>query len=145
MFEAATDNTRRLEQEIEGGLRQALGYEVATFIRNDTEVATVAAYQPFTPAQLASAGALVVGFLREPPDAAIRKAVLALRTDVDDFHLNGREMYWRCAGRQSDSKLSNAVFERTLKGKATFRNFNTVTRLAARYPSSQEEGRVPGL
>ena len=125
-----------LESKIERHLHQALGYEVATFIRSAGEVATVAAYRPFTAAALASAGALVVGFLRAPPDAATTRAVLALRTDIDDFHVNGREMYWRCAGGQGDSKLSNTVFERTLKGKATFRNINTVTRLAARYPST---------
>jgi len=49
--------------------------------------------------------------------------------------VNGRELYWRTAGGQSDSTLTNALFERTLKGRATFRNINTVTRLAARYPS----------
>jgi len=125
-----------LEERIERSLHQALGYEVATFIRSDAEVANVARYKPFTAAQLASAGALVVGLLRDPPDAPTKKAVLALRTDIDDFHVNGREMYWiRRAGRQSDSKLSNTVFERTLKAKATFRNINTMTRLAARYPS----------
>ena len=124
-----------LEPKIERHLHQALGYEVATFIRSDAEVAAVAASRPFAAAQLASAGTLVVGFLREPPDAAAKKAVLALKTDIDDFQVNGREMFWwRCAGRQGDSTLSYAVFERTLKGKATFRNINTVTRLAARYP-----------
>ena len=96
-----------LESKIERHLHQALGYEVATFIRSASEVATVAAYRPFTAAALASAGALVVGFLRAPPDAAATRAVLALRTDIDDFHVNGREMYWRCAGGQGDSKLSN--------------------------------------
>ena len=123
-----------LERKIERHLHQALGYEVATFIRSENEIAAVATHTPFARDRIEAAYALVVGFLREPPDAATKKAVLALRTEVDDFHVNGREMYWLCAGRQSDSKLSNAVFERTLKCSATFRNINTVTRLVARYP-----------
>jgi uncharacterized protein (DUF1697 family) len=123
-----------LETKVERHLSEALGYPVATFIRSDAEVASVAGYRPFkdTPAEFA--GALVVGFLRAPLDAATTRAVLALKTDIDDLHVNGRELHWRTAGGQSDSTLSNALFERTLKGKATFRNINTVTRLAARYP-----------
>ena len=36
-----------LEVKVERHLRQALGYEVATFIRNEAEIAAVAAYRPF--------------------------------------------------------------------------------------------------
>jgi len=123
-----------LEVRVERHLHQALGYEVATFIRNEAEIAAVAAYRPFKHLPADFTGALVVGFLREPLDAATRRAVLALKTEIDDLHVNGRELYWHTTGGQSDSTLSNALFERTLKGKATFRNINTVTRLAARYP-----------
>ena len=123
-----------LEAKVERHLRQALGYDVDTFIRTDEEVTAVAGYRPFKDIPAGFAGSLVVGFLRGPVDATTSRAILALRTEVDDLHLNGRELYWRTAGGQSDSTLSNALFERTLKGKATFRNINTVTRLAARYP-----------
>jgi len=123
-----------LEAKVERHLHDALGYEVATFIRSEAEVAAVAGYRAFKDTPTGFKGALVVGFLREPLDAATKRAVLALKTDIDDLHVNGRELYWRTAGGQSDSTLSNALFERTLKGKATFRNINTVTRLAARYP-----------
>ena len=124
-----------LEAKIERHLHQALGYEVHTFIRSESEVAAIAGYKPFRTVPANFAGAMVVGFLRGPLDSQTTKAVLALRTAIDDLHVNGRELYWRTAGGQSDSTLTNALFERTLKGRATFRNINTVTRLAARYPS----------
>ena len=123
-----------LESKIERHLHRALGYEVDTFIRTDGEVAAVAGYRPFKNTPESFTGSLVVGFLRGSLDAAAGRAILALRTGIDDLHINGRELYWRTAGGQSDSTLSNALFERTLKGKATFRNINTVMRLAARYP-----------
>ncbi len=123
-----------LEAKIERHLHQALGYEVHTFIRSESEVAVIAGYKAFKTVPADFAGAMVVGFLRGPLDAPTTKAVLALKTSIDDLHVNGRELYWRTAGGQSDSKLTNALFERTLKGRATFRNINTVTRLAARYP-----------
>ena len=124
-----------LETKIERHLHRALGYEVDTFIRTDGEVAAVAGYRPFGDTPGDFAGSLVVGFLRNPCDAATSRALIALSTAIDDLHVNGRELYWRTAGGQSDSTLSNALFERTLKGKATFRNINTVMRLAARYPA----------
>jgi len=130
----STARSASLEARVEKHLYQALGYEVATFIRSDSEVASVAGYRAFKDTPAGFAGAQVVGFLREPLDAATTRAVLALKTDIDHLHVNGREIYWRTAGGQSDSVLTNALFERTVKGKATFRNINTVTRLAARYP-----------
>ena len=124
-----------LESKIERHLHKALGYEVHTFIRSEAEVAAIAAYKPFRTVPADFAGAMVVGFLRGPLDTPTTEAVLALKTAIDDLHVNGREIYWRTAGGQSDSKLTNALFERTLKGRATFRNINTVVRLAARYPA----------
>jgi uncharacterized protein (DUF1697 family) len=58
---------------------------------------------------------------------------MALRTDVDDFRHQGREIYWLCRGKQSESKISNAVLEKTLGQKTTLRGANTVKRMAAKY------------
>jgi len=54
-----------------------------------------------------------------------------VRKDADDFH--GREMCWLCTRKQSESKFSNARFERALKLSATFRGLNTITRLAEKH------------
>lgn len=124
-----------LEAKVERHLLAALGYEVRTFVRSEAEVAAIARYKPFGTLPADFTGAMVVGFLRGPLDNPTAKAVLDLKTAIDDLHVHGRELYWRTAGGQSDSTLTNALFERTLKGRATFRNINTVTRLAARYPA----------
>ena len=44
VFEAASKNAGMLEKKIENGLREALDYEVATFIRTDAELADIANY-----------------------------------------------------------------------------------------------------
>jgi uncharacterized protein (DUF1697 family) len=67
--------------------------------------------------------------------AAARRDLNRLRTDVDDFHVHGSELYWICMKKQSESKISNAVFERTLKVTATFRGMRTMEKLAAKYPA----------
>ncbi|MEK7328685.1 MAG: hypothetical protein AAB217_25850, partial [Chloroflexota bacterium] len=90
---------------------------------------------------LQSAQALNVAFLAGPlPDEA-KKALMGLKTDIDDFHVHGREVYWLCRKKQSESAFSNALFERTLKIQTTFRGFNTVVKLAAKYPPSLNQER----
>jgi len=58
---------------------------------------------------------------------------MSLRSEIDDFHVNGREVYWLCKLRQSDSKFSNVLFEKRLNVRITFRGINTVARLAVKY------------
>jgi len=122
-----------LESKIEKHLAAKLGYEVATFLRTPDEVETIAAYQPFNAAAMKNCGALVVGFVRAPIDAQSIGLVNALKSDIDNFHVNGREVYWMCKVKQSESKFSNAVFERTLRAQATFRGMNTIKKLAEKY------------
>jgi uncharacterized protein (DUF1697 family) len=124
-----------IKAEIEACLRDALGYEVATFIRTPAGVDAIAQYQPFQAAAMKSAVALCVGFLDQPLDATARAALASMKTAIDEFHTHGREVYWLCRNRQSESTFSNARFERILKVRATFRGINTVTRLAATYPT----------
>jgi uncharacterized protein (DUF1697 family) len=133
VFETKSRNARALEREIENVLRQALGYEVATFIRTEAELAAVADYKPFSQADLDGAAALNIAFLAGGPNDDSRQKLMALRTDVDDFHIHGREVYWLCRERQSDSKISNAAIEKALGQKATLRGANTVKKMAAKY------------
>ncbi|MCW5880069.1 MAG: DUF1697 domain-containing protein [Anaerolineae bacterium] len=134
VFETAETDAAALERRIEAHLRDALGYDVATFLRRDAEVAAVAAYQPFPPAEMAAAMALYVGFLGDALDEASVAKVHAFATDIDVFHVHQREIYWACRRRQSESTFSNAVLERALRRRATWRGINTLQRLAAKYP-----------
>src|SRR3990172_10885160 len=117
------------------GLWTSLGYEVSTFVRTEGEVATIAGYRPFRKSLLQGAEALNIGFLARPLSSEARKTLLALKTDIDDFHVQGREVYWLCRRKQSGSTFSNVLFERTLKVRATFRAMSTITKLAAKIRS----------
>lgn len=118
-----------LEEKIEAHLQRAFGFEIDTFIRTDAELAALAAHPAFDAATLGAAQTLVVGFLRDAPDAAAQRALAALETDHDRFVLHGRELYWASRLKQSESTFSNALFEKTLKLRATFRGIQTVQRL----------------
>ena len=132
IFTARGGDTAGIEKKIEAQLLGALGYEVATFVRTAAEVAAVAAGQPF-PAAQAAAGAVYVGFVARPLDAAAARAVMQFKTDADDFRVKGREVYWLRKTRQSDSPFKYVSLEKTLKIRATFRGINTVARLAAKH------------
>jgi uncharacterized protein (DUF1697 family) len=133
IFESTAKNTRSLEKKIEERLRAALGYEVATFIRTEAELAAIAQYQPFSASALKTAQALNVAFLGEELDAAAQKKLLARTTDIDEFHAQGREVYWLCRKKQSESTFSNVVLERTIGQSATIRGINTIQKMAAKY------------
>ena len=84
-------------------------------------------------AALAAAGALNVAFLAAALSPDDEQTLMTLKTTIDDFHVNGREVYWLCQTKQSESTFSNTVFERTLRKQTTLRGINTVRKLAAQY------------
>ena len=133
VFETVLKNAQVLEREIESNLHKALGYEVATFIRTDAELVTIANYKPFRQTDLAMAVALNIAFLAERPDDKSEKRLMELRTDIDDFNIHGREIYWLCRKKQSGSTISNAVIEKALGQKSTLRGANTIKKMAAKY------------
>jgi uncharacterized protein (DUF1697 family) len=133
IFESPARDTAALQRRIEGHLRKSLGYEVKTFIRAEAEIAAIARYQPFSATQVRSAEALNVAFFDAPLKAAAKQSLMAMKTAIDDFHVHGREAYWLCRKRQSESTFFKVGFEKVLGVPVTVRGMNTITRLVARY------------
>ena len=137
IFEASgRANAEALEKWIEGHLREALGYGVATFLRTPAELSRIVSALPFPEADVAVAGHTVhVGFLRRAPDAALIAHLQGLATSFDTFGVGTREMYWLCRGRSSDSLVKWTAVEKAMKLDVTMRNLTTVRKLAAKYAS----------
>ena len=133
IFDTRSKDVDALVKKIEKELKESLGFEVSVFLRSDSELAEIANYKPFPKPQMDSASALNVAFLSEPLDDKSKKFLMALRSDIDDFHAHGREAYWLCRKRQSESKFSNALLEKTLSMKSTLRGLNTIKKLAEKY------------
>ena len=138
VFETQSKNAKALENKIETRLQEELGYEVVTFLRTDNELGEMASYQPFEQRDLEAAVSLNVVFLGDKLDEKSKKGLMALKTDLDDFHLNGREIYWLSRTRQSESPISNLVLTRALGVPSTIRGVNTIKRMAAKYPSPKK-------
>lgn len=129
-FATRASDASALERRIERRLEDELGFEVATFIRTDGEVAAIAAHKPFTQKQAAGAKSVNVAFLAESIDRSQQARVLSLQTSFDDFHFQGRELYWLSRRGQGESTISNVVLERAIGGRATVRGVATVQRIA---------------
>ena len=135
IFLSTSADPAALEQRIEARLAAQLGYSVATFLRTPAELAAIVAQRPFGPIDPLDAGhALSVAFVRCPPAPAAAANLLALTSPVDDFQLAGREIFWRCRVRVSESKVSGARLEKALPTSSTVRNITTIRKLAALYP-----------
>ena len=138
VFTAAPAETRdakavaALERRIERGLRDALGWEVATFVRSVDALVTLAGATPFE--GVADGHTVSVGFLHAPlaPDAEAR--LVALGDARNAFVVQGADVWWWTHGGTSESGIEPRRFERALGDTPiTMRNVTTVRRLAAKY------------
>lgn len=132
LFDAPEEDARTLERRVEARLQAALGYAVAAFIRTDAEMQQIAAAEPFSAEETARAAAFNVGFLAEPPEEASVRKLMGLKTEIDHFRVVGREVYWLCRVKQSESSFSNAALEKTLGAKSTLRGMATVQKIAGK-------------
>ncbi len=134
IFETASGDSRALEQQIEASLQSALGYSVATFLRTTAELGEIARYAPFDdPGLAAGSSTLYIAFLAGPPGEQALQKLLALASPLNQFHADGREVYWLCRTRFSDSGISGAQVEKALGMPVTIRNSSTVKKIAEKY------------
>jgi uncharacterized protein (DUF1697 family) len=138
IFESDQAAAKRLTERIEGHLRDALGYDVPTFLRTDVELARIADHQPFPDLEAKDDGTSYVAFLYKRPAAAAARAAAALSNATDRVLVHDRELYWHIRGGLSDSTLGATTLEKALGAvPTTVRNVKTVRRLAAKYPPAR--------
>ena len=133
VFSASRAARVEVTARIERGLRDALGYEVAIFLRTARELLELAEAEPFEARLVAaSKGMLQVSLLRRAPSADARKAVLELASDDDRLSFARRELFWLPSGGTRDSALDMAKIEKLL-GPTTMRTMGTIEGLAAKH------------
>ncbi len=133
IFDAQAKASPALEARIETALKKALGYDVPTFVRPLSEVTAAAERKVFTSADVATADALLVGFLRAPLDAAAKARLAALNSDLHHFKAAGAEVYWLLHMKQSESKITPGQIERALGGPTTMRSIVSLRKLVAKH------------
>lgn len=134
IVEGRASQAAKAERDIERALSRELGYTVAAFVRTDDELAAVAAHEPFSPDAVSSAATFCVAFLKHAPAKEQVRLLMALRSDVHEFHVRDREVFWLSRLKQNDPVFAKVQLERVLGGNATVRGISTVRKLAAKYP-----------
>lgn len=134
LFDTTTKDLGALERTIEKHLEASLGIEVGTFVRALHDLPAVIANHPFGDAK-SRGHTLSVGFFKEPVGSDATAKLRSTDSDYDEFHVNGREVYWLCHGNMSDSVIWRGPLKNVLSAVNTFRNVTTIQRLAARIPA----------
>src|SRR5215470_14332021 len=82
VFETTTKKPKALERRIEKALHEALGYEVHTFVRGETELAKIAKYRPFPQSKFDDIWQTNIIFLAANLNQKVKQSVEALRTNT---------------------------------------------------------------
>lgn len=123
-----------LEAKIEAALQQALGFEVATFVRSGDELRKIAEIASSASLKPGDGEAVHVSFLRKPPSAAARRAIAEASRPDDVLEVHGRELFWLRRGKMMETTLPKGSTPEELVGRdSTSRNMNTIHRLLAKY------------
>lgn len=132
VFAAGRRSDAKLQELLERGLRERLGYEVPAFIRSGAELREIAAARPFP--DDGWGGKLQVALLHEGPAKGAREQALRLADERDRLHLaeGARELYWLPRKGISESPLDWKALERAL-GATTVRTIGTIEQIAARW------------
>jgi uncharacterized protein (DUF1697 family) len=122
-----------LQERIEAGLADSLGYAVPTFIRDAAAVRAIAAKAPFDAERLSSsAGKLQVALLTAPAPPGARADLQSLAGARDGVVFDDRELYWLPSAGVLESALDMKRIE-SLLGPMTMRTKGTIEQIASRH------------
>jgi uncharacterized protein (DUF1697 family) len=132
-FESDDPDTTRLENQIEFGLQDTLGYPVPAFIRTDKELIGIVEQNPFVVSPAGENVTLYVVFLHKEPPADIQQGLLKHANETDRLHFFQNHLFWLYNRSVGESTFSNAKIEKILRAPATLRNISTLQKIAEKY------------
>lgn len=133
LFSSKEKKPAKLEAQIAKHLGGSLGYTVDTFVRTAAEVAAIGEAKVF-PEDGRDGTTVHVGFFHEELAPALANQLAAVRTAEDEFRVKGREYYWLCRVRTSDSKVWTSRAMKAFKLPASsMRNMTSVRKLIAKH------------
>ena len=138
LFYSRVTRLDRLESTLERDLEPLLGFKSEVFLRTGKEVHAIAGAASAHRSQLNPEGEVNVAFLSQPLNAEQAATLASLRTDLDEFAHSGREIYWLCKGERTESRFSNAVLERRLRLRTTFRRVSMLVKLSEQLRTTGE-------
>lgn len=129
IFSAGRKDSRSVAEEIETGIFNYFGFEVAVIIRTADEMKMIARNNPFLPDNSDRLNFLYVTFMSGNPAKTELERINSYNYNPDRFFIRNQEIYLLCPGGYGRTKLNNTFFESKLKLTGTTRNWKTVNEL----------------
>lgn len=137
IFTSPQRSPAKLVTQLSHHLGTELGYAVPTRVRSAAELRSVLAAVPFDyPREVPSPGSIQVTFFDRSPPPEAAAEWQAQSGPSDTLKVIGRELYWRCTTKLSDSPWWHRTRQNPLKlPDGTTRNLQTLAKIAERFPS----------
>ncbi len=130
IFESdVTTSTIDLSIAIKKGIQKAFDLDIPTLVITKNELTHAANNNPFYTSEI-DITKLHVTFLKQKPNTTLVSEINSKTYKTDDiFEIKEKFVFLHCEKKYSQSKYSNAFFEKQLHVDATTRNWRTVSKL----------------
>lgn len=131
VFRTPKDSGVKVELRLEDAIDEGFGFRTVAFVRSATEWSGILRHNPFPKEAAADPARLILVCLKTNPALP---ALATLRSAIrgrELVELRGRELYAVYPDGMGTSRLTMTVLESKLGTRATARNWNTVTKIAA--------------
>lgn len=133
VFTATEPDKNLIRKHIETLIEKEYKLSITIFILDEADMHKAVHLNPFAGPDDIEEGTkrIYVTFLSGIPEAGCYEKLLQAPIGEDEIVLKDAILYFKLAGKASDSKLSNNLIENKLKLRATTRNWNTTVKLFA--------------
>jgi uncharacterized protein (DUF1697 family) len=123
------EGAEQVRQRIEIEVNKVFGIAVTVVLRSAAELEQIIENCPYKADSLLEGESVQVTLLTEAPSKAKIALLPEGKSDIDEFQINGLEIYFLFRQSMLDSKLAKNMTK--LGSAATSRNLNTMNKLAA--------------
>ena len=118
-----------LAKKIQTAIEHKFGCHPEVILRTSEELRKTIAATPFPATRGLEPGKVLVTFLAADPGPDANAALLKLKSNPEELHLKGRELYIYFPNGAGKSRLPWSSIAKLLKTEGTARNWNSVVRI----------------
>jgi uncharacterized protein (DUF1697 family) len=129
--DARARDARAIELRLEPAFAEAFGRTVPIIVRAAADWPALVAANPFPEASEHEPARVSVRVMRAPADAAVAERLAPYRTGAERLAIVDGDLWVHLPDGVAGSRLATAVTPKRAGGAGTFRNWNTIRRIAA--------------
>jgi len=129
IFRTKEPSLERLAEKIHKGLERKFKISTDVILRTKAELKSAMDRNPFAERRGIEPSRLLVYFIARDPGREVRERVVAMKSEPEELHVSGRELYIYYPNGMARPKLSWSVLEKALETRGTGRNWNSVRQM----------------